>query len=171
MKAAILIGIILIVFIGAVWFVLPILSSAFSFVGCDGCFRDPTEKTRELLNNLYDKPEAIKTTTGLSDPEWTPQYVLSADSLAEGSPAEKDQLCMSLGDYEADPEFSLQTTPYHKIRWNGSTTKITKIFVVCNINRELLLESIKGTTLEKYNPNCDICEGKGKCCLIILKEL
>jgi len=142
---------------------MSIISSIFPF------FRnDPTEKTSELLNNLYKSPETIKT---VEDVTFTPDYVLSALALSERLPLGREDICMSLGDYGDEENFELQTVGHHRIVWNGSSNKLTDIVVTCNINEEMLMDGIEGTIFTERDwdrdIDCSICEGR--CCLVALK--
>ena len=131
----------------------------------------PTDKTRELLNNLYNQPETLKTA---EDVTFTPNYTLSGLTLSERLPFDlgKSGICMSLGDYEEKQGgFSLTKEPYHKITWNGNSDKLVDVVVICNINREMLEDGFQGMIVEERNwkYDCSVC-GEGRCCLVALKQ-
>ena len=132
---------------------------------------DPADKTIELLNDLYNKPEGIKTTQMVVT--FTPNYVLSASGLSESTSLSANNICMSLGDFidreGDDVGFSIrQDEPHHRISWNGTSNQNTKIAVTCNINLENLRDGIVDTIFEDWGDGCDICDEKGKCCIVAL---
>ncbi len=146
---------------------LFIVSNLFSYKPVR--LRDPTDKTIELLNDLYNKPESIKITQ--MPITFTPNYVLSASALSESTSLSAENICMSLGEFEEDSDrgFLLSDgSPHHRITWNGYSNQNIRIAVTCNITREKLMEDIEGTMFEEWNPNCGICEGQGRCCIVAL---
>ena len=162
MKRLMVIGLLVIVVIAAILILPPI----FSCVGCTGFANDPVYETVGSLNSLFNQPDQIET------PEvvFTPSYILSAVALADRIPLSKEQICMSLGDYKDSGDFELTTDGAHKITHGGTSNKVVRIVVTCNLNKELLEESIQGTMFENWEHDCSICEGQGRCCLIALKR-
>jgi hypothetical protein len=144
---------------------MPIIGSVIGILE-----NDPNDKARELLNNLYNQPEALKTT---EDVTFSPDYVLSSTSLSEKIPLSSEQICMSKGDYEDEDNFELQLDHRHRIVWKGSSKKTVKIVVTCNINLDYLMEGIEGTIFEDRgwdsSLDCSVCENRGRCCLVALK--
>jgi hypothetical protein len=146
------------------WAILPL----FLFDPCCDGLIDPSDKTLELLNDQYNKPGVIRTTMPVM---FTPNMILSSAALSWNKSFSANNLCMSLGEFEEDEEdgFSIiSTEPHHKLAWNGQSNQLVKIMVTCNINREKLMDTIEGTRFEKWSPDCGICEGQGRCCLVAL---
>ena len=147
---------------------LPIISSVLGILQ-----NDPTDKTRELLNNLYNQPETLKTA---EDVTFTPNSNISGLALSEKLPLGKNEICMSLGDYEADTEagFAVSGDEHHRITWNGVSNKVVDIVVVCNLNFDMLEQGFDGTIVEErsweYSDCEDICGEDGRCCLVALKR-
>ncbi len=130
---------------------------------------DPSDKTIELLNDLYSKPETVKITPRAVT--FTPEYVLSAQGLAERVPLSKDQICMSLGDFEDNDSFLIRDDdPHHRITWKGTSNQNVKIAVTCNISEDALMDGIEDTKFDEWETNCDICDGRGRCCIVGLKN-
>jgi len=130
---------------------------------------DPADKTIELLNDLYNKPESIKTTQ--MPVTFTPNVVFSADALKESTSLSAKNICMSLGEFDEDEDngFSLSADePHHGITWNGESNQNAKIAVTCNITLDRLMSGIEGTMFEDWSPDCDICEDRGRCCIVAL---
>jgi hypothetical protein len=130
---------------------------------------DPADKTIELLNDLYNKPESIKITQ--MPVTFTPNMVLSADALKESTSLSANNICMSLGEFEEDEDgFSIRVEDdiHHRITWNGQSNQNTKIAVTCNINLDRLESGIEDTKFEDWDPDCGICEDNGRCCIVAL---
>ncbi len=132
---------------------------------------DPQDKTIELLNDLYAKPEAIKTTDEVS---FSPDYVLSAAALSQRVPLSSEQICMSLGDFKDNDDFDLRdkSSAPHRIIWNGSSAITIKVVVTCNLDESSFDDSLDGTVFDErgWDYDCKICEDKGRCCLLALKN-
>jgi len=132
---------------------------------------DPAAKTIELLNDLYNRPGAIKTTA--RDVTFSPGTPLSAVSLAQSIPLSKEQICLSTGDFEdSDTGFSLDEVggEHHRIIWNGTANRNVKIAVMCHINLDSLEQELDNTLFEDFSPDCGICEGEGRCCIVALTK-
>ena len=128
----------------AVLIILPIITSTLC---CH--VNNPADKTIELLSDLYNKPESIKTTQMAVT--LTPEYVLSASALSESTSLSAKNICMSLGDFEGNSNFEIrQAESNHTITWKGSSNQNVKVAVTCNINREKLMEGIEGTMFEEF---------------------
>jgi hypothetical protein len=79
---------------------------------------------------------------------------------------------MSKGDFEDEDNFRPRYSPTHRIVWTGSSKKVVKIVVTCNLDLESLEDGIMGTIFDDRGwetGQCDICENKGRCCLIALR--
>ena len=88
---------------------IPIIGSVTEIMG-----PDPSDKTVELLNDVYSTPDEIKLT---KESTFTPGYVLSTAGIAQYSPLAKENICLSKGDFGSEPNFELETEPYHKLTW------------------------------------------------------
>lgn len=142
---------------------MPIIGSIFQIFQ-----DDPADKTIELLNAMHNKPETIKTTA--RDVTFAPNTTLSAASLANSVPLSKNQICLTTGDFEGTEDFEWNDDPgHHRIIWHGASNQNAKIAVTCNINLDLLKDGIDGTIFENWDTSdCDICKGKGRCCIVAL---
>ena len=133
---------------------------------------DPADKTIELLNGLYNKAEGVKTTQMVVT--FTPDYVLSAAALSESTSLSAENICMSLGDFidreDDEDAFSIrdEDDSHHRITWNGTSNQNTKVAVTCNINLKRLEDGVEDTMFEDWADECDICQDKGRCCVVAL---
>ena len=145
-------------------------------IACKGgrCVDTPSERspvaipdriTRELLISLYITPGRMK----IQEAVFSSNDILSAVALSQNSILSKGEICMNLGDYKDDSAFELTTDGAHRIRYSGLSNKAVDIVVTCNLNKELLEESIQGTVFGNWEYDCSIC-GEKKCCFVALKK-
>jgi hypothetical protein len=140
----------------------------------------PLNETKSLLTDLVGSPGALKHTPEVA---FKPGDVLAASALAERLPISKDQICMSLGQFEEDTINGFECvgctgTEQHRMVYHGNANQSAKMAVVCNVNLTELEGDITAYGLESFatgendiSSNCGtICEGKGKCCAVVLKR-
>ena len=132
---------------------------------------DPTTQVTTVLNDLVDKPGTLRHT---EEVVFRPEDSLAGATLEAKLPLSKNQICMSLGEFDEDEDrgFSLLTgDEEHRIIWNGAGEQTAKIALLCNTNKETLVDSdfeIYG--LDEFDIDCDICSDSGKCCAMFLKR-
>ena len=151
---------------------VTIIMSAMGFITAN-----PLSETKSLLSELVGSPGALKHTPEVV---FKPDDVLAASALAERLPIGKDQICMSTGQFEEDDLGGFKCLgcdgdDQHRIIYHGNSNRAAKIAVVCNVNLDELKSDIDAYSLDFSEGNdieraCDICEGKGKCCAVVLKR-
>ena len=142
----------------------------------------PLNETKSLLTDLVDLPGALKHTPEVV---FKPGDVLAASALVERLPISKDQICISTGQFEEDNEDGFEcigcenASDNQRLIYHGSSDKAAKLAVVCNVNLKNLLDDIDAYNLEdgdgkwdgtSIEDACDVCDGLGKCCAIVLKR-
>jgi len=139
----------------------------------------PSNEAKTLLNDLVSSSGSLQNTPEVA---FKPGDVLAASALAEGLPVSKDQICMSLGQFEKDETNGFECIgcdgdEQHRIIWRGASNRTAKIAAVCNVDLDSLKEDISVYGLESFDTgendissNCEICEDKGKCCALVLKR-
>ncbi len=141
---------------------------------------NPLNETKSLLSELIDSPGALKHT---KEVVFEPNSVLAGSALAERVPIAKDQICMSTGQFLEDPERGFECLTcggnpddaQQRIRYHGHSDQTAKIAIVCNVNMEELRIDLDDYGLTAYDGTdidtaCGICDGKGKCCAIVLER-
>ena len=143
----------------------------------------PLNETKSLLTDLVGSPGALKHTPEVV---FKPDDVLAASALVERLPISKDQVCMSTGQFEEDPDNGYEcigcedVSDNQRLIYHGSSNQAARLAVVCNVNLGELQDDIEAYNLEPGKGNdwegssieeaCEVCEGKGKCCAVVLKR-
>ncbi len=138
---------------------------------------DPLEETKSMMSSKIAQPGALEHT---KEVVFTPNYVLTASALSDRLPISKDQICMSTGEFTEDDGFeclNCDEDEQHRIRYNGSTEKTAQIAIVCNVDKDELLNDIdvyeddllEGDGDPDIEEACDaICSESAKCCALVL---
>lgn len=162
----------------AILFVIFFLIFAVIFVPFPVHNVSPLIETKSLLLDLISIPGAVKHTPKVT---FAPDDVLPASSLAERLPVSVGQICMSTGMFAEDAANGFEcvgcedATENQRLVYHGKRNQIAKLAVVCDIDLGELKGDIEAYDLEysggtSINAACNVCEGKGKCCAIILKR-
>jgi len=142
----------------------------------------PWSETKNLLTDLVGSPGVLKHT-----PEMTfePNCVIAANDLVRGLPITSDRICMSIGQFAEDPVNGFEcigcedASDNQRLVYHGSSNQSARLAVVCNVNLEELNNDLEEYNLENGDGSwegtsikdaCRICEGKGKCCAVVLKR-
>jgi len=156
---------------------IPIIMQAMGWLTAS-----PLNETKSLLTDLVGSPGALKHTPEVA---FKPDDVLASSALVERLPISKDQVCLSTGQFEEDSENGFECIGCEDARdnqrliYHGSSNQAARLAVVCNVNLTELLDDIEAYNLEdgdgewdgtSIEDACEVCEGKGKCCAIILKR-
>ena len=135
-----------------------------------------------LLTDLDGSLGALKYTPEVV---FRPGDVLTASTLVERLPISQDQICMSTGQFEEDSVNGFEcigcetASDNQRLIYYGSSNQIVMLAVVCNVNLDELNNDIEEYKLETGDGSwegtsiknaCKICEGKGKCCAIVLER-
>jgi len=157
---------------------IPIIMQAMGWLTAS-----PLNETKSLLTDLVGSPGALKHTPEVA---FKPAEVLPASALVERLGISRDQICMSTGQFEEDPDNGFEcigcedASDNQRLAYHGTSNQSAKLAVVCNVNLDELLDDIEAYKLEPGNDNdwegtsieeaCEVCEGKGKCCAVVLKR-
>lgn len=153
---------------------IPIIMQAMGWLT-----NSPLNETKSLISDLVGSPGSLKHTPEVV---FKPDDVLAASALVERLPISADQICMSTGQFEEDTTNGFEclgceeAVDNQRLIYHGKSNRTAKIAIVCNVNFDPKLkddieayglDDLGGTSITDA---CGICEGKGKCCAIVLKR-
>jgi len=156
---------------------IPIIMQAMGWLT-----NSPLNETKTLVSDLIGSPGALKHTPEVV---FKPDDVLAASALVERLSISKDQVCMSTGQFEEDIDSGFEclgcedASENQRLIYHGSSNQAARLAVVCNVNLDELLDDIEAYNLEdgggewdgtSIEDACEVCEGLGKCCAIVLKR-
>ena len=156
---------------------IPIIMQAMGWLTAS-----PLNETKSLLTDLVGSPGALKHTPEVA---FKPGDVLAASALVERLSISKDQVCISTGQFEEDSDNGFEcigceeANDNQRLVYNGASNQSARLAVVCNVNLEELMNDIEAYKLDDGDGDwedtsiedaCEVCEGLGKCCAVVLKR-
>ena len=157
---------------------IPIIMQAMGWLTAS-----PLNETKSLLTDLVGSPGALKHTPEVV---FKPDDVLASSALVERLPISQDQVCISTGQFEEDSENGFEcigcedAEDNQRLVYHGASDQAARLAVVCNVSLNELERDIDAYNLEdgdgewdggsSITDACQVCEGKGKCCAVVLKR-
>ncbi|MFH1240232.1 MAG: hypothetical protein V1672_03365 [Candidatus Diapherotrites archaeon] len=133
--------------------------------------QDPNVKVKQLIGQAVGNPSAIQT---YDDITFKNGNSISAASIMSDSGLSSNQVCMGINKFE-NQDFRLiggasSESGYYRIIYDGGSDKKVKVIVLCDTDSEALVNDIVDYSHDdKINTSdCDICEGQGSCCAVML---
>ncbi len=131
---------------------------------------DPNVKVKQLIGQAVANPSAIQ----LDEVTFKEGKSISAASIISNSGLSADQVCMGITKFE-NRDFRLiggasTESGYYRIIYDGGSDKKVKIIVICDTDAESLVNDLMdyGHDDKINTSDCDICEGQGTCCAVML---
>lgn len=152
---------------------IPIIMQAMGWLT-----NSPINETKSLISDLIGSPGALRHTPEVA---FKPNEVLAASALVVKLGISDEQICMSTGEFEEDATTGFECmgcedgTENQRLFYHGKSNMTAKIAIVCNVNLDEIKSDIEAYKLDDLGGNnisdaCQVCEGKGKCCAIVLKR-
>ena len=136
-----------------------------------GLPQDPNVKVKQLIGQAVSNPSAVQID---NDVTFITDSSISAASIMSDSGYSANQVCMGITKFE-NQDFRLiggesTESGYYRIMYDGSSDKKVKVIVICDTDSEALVNDIVdyGHDDKINTSDCDICEGQGSCCAVIL---
>lgn len=135
---------------------------------------DPNIRAKGVLNVALTDLESVMVTGGPNAVFYWGRE-LSAQTITSNSEIGPSQVCMGINAVEDDFELigNANSTEGYTIKYTKGSVKKVEIIVLCAFDSESIAEIIEneGLGLLIDASNCkDYCDGKGKCCAVMLQR-